>query len=246
VARWEETRWAGSTVLSQLVRSGRKPDETVILRATAEKRVANSALERRDAADRARGGVVTEEVTWSCTLEILRPSTGEILGEFAGQVAIDPFANTGEEEFDPDAPMTHLLERMAGEALTWAAKALPESAPDRDPPPLRLAMSPAFTAAQRDVGLQTMDALAAEVWLQNRARFLTPSLDERQLTSVSQLPPSLWVLDAQDGASLLPGDVILEVDDGPPLPQVLYRKHLAGGVAVTVRRGTAELEVMTP
>jgi hypothetical protein len=247
VSRWGEAAWTASTVVPQLIRAGRKPDEALVLRATAEKRVANSAMERRDADDRAKGGIVTEEVTWLCTLELVRPSTGEVLGEFTGQLTVDPFTPTGEEEFDPDAPMTHLLERMALEALEWTAKALPDDAPDLDALPVTLAMSPAVTAAQDDTGLSAMDALTAEVWVQNRARFLTPKLPEDRVSDVSRLPLGLLVLDARAGAGVLPGDVILRVDGAAPLPQILYRKRLrGGGVPVTVKRGGAELDTLIP
>ncbi|MEW5737649.1 MAG: hypothetical protein AB1938_01920 [Myxococcota bacterium] len=247
VTKWQENSWTASTVVPQVIRSGRKPDEAVVLRATAEKRVASSAMERRDADDKAKGGIVTEEVTWVCELELVRPTTGEVLANFVGQVTIDPFTPTGEEEFDPDSAMTHLLERMSLEALKVAAGALPEDAPDVDPASVTVAMSPAVTAAQADTGLSSMDALAAEVWVQNRARFLTPKLPLEQVTAAARLPLGLLVLEAKDGASVQPGDVIVRVDDQPPLPQVLARARLKGvPVTVTVKRGSAQVEAVIP
>jgi hypothetical protein len=247
VSRWEQPSWTASTVVPQLFRAGRRPDETLVLRATAEKRVATSAMERRDAKGLAEDGVVAEEVTWVCAVELVRPSTGEVLGEVTGQVTVDPFTPTGEEEFDPDAPMTHLLERLTLEARRWSAKALPDDAPDVGAPGIRLAMSPAVTAAEADTGLTAMDALARKVWVQNRARFLTPTLSEAQLSTVSRLPLGLLVLDASKGAGVEPGDVILRVDGEPPLPRVLYRKRLrGGGVPVTVKRGGVERDALIP
>lgn len=247
VTKWQDVSWTASTVVPQVIRSGRKPDEAVLLRATAEKRVASSAMERRDADDKAKGGIVTEEVTWVCELELVRPSTGEVLVNFAGQVTIDPFTPTGEEEFDPDSAMTHLLEKMALEALKVAARALTEDAPDVNGAPVTLAMSPALTAAQPDTGLPSMDALAAEVWVQNRARFLTPKLSLDHVTTAARMPLGLLVLEAKDGASVQPGDVIVRVDDQPPLPQVLARARLKGvPVQVTVKRGSAQVEALIP
>jgi len=245
VSNWKLAAWTASTVVPMVIRSGRKPDEAVIVRATAEKRVASSAMERRDKDDLAKGGVVTEEVTWVCEVELVRPSTGEVLAEYQGEVKVDPFTPTGEEEFDPDAPMTHLLEKMTLDALKLAAKALPDGAPDVAPAPVTLAMSPAVTAAQPDTGLQAMDALAAEVWVQNRARFLTPALPEAQLTTVARLPLGLLVLDAKDGTGVLPGDVIVRVDEAPPLPQVLARARLKGvPVPVTMKRGSSQVDAL--
>ncbi|MCC6334115.1 MAG: hypothetical protein IT380_09035 [Myxococcales bacterium] len=247
VTKWQEVSWTASTVVPQVIRSGHKPDEAVVLRATAERRVASSAMERRDADDKAKGGIVTEEVTWVCELELLRPSTGEVLVNFAGQVAIDPFTPTGEEEFDPDAAMTHLLEKMGLAALKVAASALAEDAPEAKASPVTLAMSPAVTAAQPDTGLSSMDALAAEVWVQNRVRFLTPRLPEDQVSAAARMPLGLLVVEAQDGASVQPGDVIVRVDDQPPLPQVLARARLKGvPVQVTVKRGGAQVEALIP
>jgi hypothetical protein len=247
VSKWHEVSWTASTVVPQLVRAGRKPDEAVVLRASAEKRTASSAMERRDAHDMARGGIVTEEVTWACEVELLRPSTGEVLLVFAGHLTVDPFTPTGEEEFDPDAPMTHLLEKMSLEAFAVAAGALPDGAPDLGALPITVAMSPAVTAAQPDTGLSSLDALAAEVWVQNRARFLTPKLPEDQVTTAARLPLGLLVLEANDGTPLRPGDVIIRVDDQPALPQVLARARLKGvPVPVTLKRGNAQVEAVLP
>lgn len=248
VSKWAEASWRASTVVPQLIRQGFKPDEAVVLRTTAERRTSSSAMERRDASDLAKGGVVTEDVQWLAQVEVLRPSTGEVLAEFSAEVKVDPFAPpTGDEEFDPDVALTRLVEKLGLEALGWAAKALPDGAPDVDPPPLTLAMTPAITTAHLDSGVATMDALTAEVWVQNRARFLTPSLPEAVVMAVARQPLGLYVVEAKDGAGVQAGDVILRVDKAPPLPQVLYRKRLRGvPVPVTVKRGGAQVDASIP
>lgn len=251
VTRWEdEGAWVATNVLPLLTRSGNPPDQAVVLRATAERRVASQVKETQDAKGRARGNAVTEETTWVCTVELLHPSTRVVLAELSAEVTVDPFAApTGEEEFDPAAPMTHLLERLAKDALSVAAKYRVERAAVKEAG-LTLALTPAVTTVQPDTNLATMDALAGEIWVQNRARFLAPWLSDEQAAKAARMQPGLWVVGAAstDASSRVEaGDLITRVDGDAPLPQVLARKRLAGvPVQVTVRRNGNETEALVP
>jgi hypothetical protein len=133
--------------------------------------------------------------------------------------------------------MTRLLELLAREALDVASK----YAEPHEPPPslaVTFAESPATTASFPDPVVARMDPLQAELWLQNRAKFLSPWLDDGQLAKLVKLGPGLWVVGAPAGAGVQPGDLVVQVDGAAPQRQVLARRRLsATPVQVKVRRG---------
>lgn len=247
VTRWEdEGAWVASNAVPLLVRSGVNPEKALVLRVKAEKRVASLTQEARDAKGRARAASATENTTWVCTAELLHPSSRLTLAELSAEVTVDPFAQAGpEDEFDPDAPMTHLAEQLTRDALELALK----FAQAREAPPalaVTLAESPAFTASFPDPQVAALDPLAAELWLQNRARFLSPWLDDRQASKLVKLGPGLWVVAAPATAGVQPGDLIVEIDDSAPQRQILARRRLvATPVQVHVLRGGSGPKVET-
>jgi len=247
ITRWEEPGWLGNTAVPLLARSAIPVDQAVLIRTTAEQRLASSTQEREDEKGRAKGGVASEERTWLLTVELLHPSSRAILAELSAKVTIDPFATpTGEEEYDEAPPMTHLLESLTREALRivrrWEA-----DRPAASDSGLTLALSPAITAAQPDADAAQTDALQAEVWMQARAKFLSPWLTDEQLTKLARTAPSLVVMAAPGGGSVQPGDLILSIDGQPALPQVLARKRLTGvPVEVRVGRGGNERDAVIP
>ncbi len=247
ITRWEEPGWLGNTAVPLLARSALPVDQAVLIRTTVEQRLASSTQEREDDKGRAKGGVASQETTWLLTVELLHPSSRQILAELSAQVVIDPFAEpTGEEEYDDAAPMTHLLERLTLEALRIARRWEIERPAARDSG-LTLALSPAITAGQPDAAAAQTDALQAEIWMQARARFLSPWLSDGQASKLARTGPSLLVLAAPGGASVQPGDLLLSIDGQPPLPQVLARKRLTGvPVEVRVGRGGNERDAVIP
>ena len=236
VSRWEEPGWLGNSAVPLLAHAAVPVDQAVLIRSTVEQRVASSTQEREDEKGRAKGGVASQEVTWLITVELIHPSSRLIHAELSAQVMIDPFAQpTGEEEFDDAAPMTHLLEKLTREALHIARDWQIERPPVADTG-LTLALSPAITAAHPDAALAQTDALQAEIWMQARARFLSPWLTDDQAAKLARTVQSLLVVAAPGGGSVQPGDLILNIDGQPPLPEVLARKRLTG-VPVQVRIG---------
>lgn len=249
VTKWEDDgAWVASNALPLLVRSGVPADRGLVLRVTAEKRVGSQLQERADAKGRARGGSATEEVTWVCTVELLHPSTRLQLVELSAEVTIDPFATpTAEDEFDPAHPMTHLLEKLVKDALEVAAKFPPVPKPSVPTFRVTLAESPAQTAGFPDPTIVKMDALTLEMWMQGRAKFLSPWLDDKQAATLATAGRGLWVVSAPGEAGVQPGDLIIDIDGAIAQRQVLARKRLTvTPVQVKVRRGTAELETTVP
>ena len=247
ITRWQEPGWLGNTAVPALVKAAIPAEQAVLLRATVEQRLGSSVQEREDAKGLAKGGVATQETTWLVTVELFHPSSRQLLAELSGKVTVDPFAEpTGEEEFDPAPPMTRLLETLTREALRIARRWEVDGPTARDSA-LTLALSPALTAAQPDAAAAQVDALQAEIWMQARARFLSPWLSEDQAAKLARVAPSLMVMAAPGGAAVQPGDLILSIDGQPPLPQVLARKRLRGvPIEVRVGRGGMERDAVIP
>lgn len=247
ISRWEEPGWLGNTALPIVSKAAVPVDQALLIRTTAEQRIGSSTQEREDSKGLAKGGLATHETQWLVTLELLHPSSRTIIAELSGQVVIDPFAQpTGEEEFDEAAPMTHLVETLTREALRIARRWEIDRPTAKDLG-LTLALSPAITAAQPDAAAAQTDALQAEIWMQARARFLSPWLTDDQASKLARTVPSLFVVAAPGDASVQPGDLILSVDGQPALPQVLARKRLAGApVEVRVGRAGNERDAVIP
>lgn len=247
VSRWEEPGWLGNTAVPLLARAAVPVDQAVLIRTTVEQRLASSTQEREDAKGLKKGGVASQETTWLVTVELVHPSSRAIVAELTAQVVIDPFAElTGEEEYDAAAPMTHLLERLTREALKIARRWELDRPTARDSG-LTLALSPAITASQPDSAEAQTDALQAEIWMQARARFLSPWLTDDLAAKLARTTPSLLVVAAPGGGSVQPGDLILSVDGQPALPEVLARKRLTGvPVEVRVGRGGNERDAVIP
>lgn len=247
ISRWDEPGWLGNTAVPVLARAAVPVDQAVLIRSTIEQRVASSTQEREDSKGLARGGVATQETTWLVNVELLHPSSRAVIAELSGQVVIDPFAEpTGEEEFDAAPPMTRLLETLTREALGIARRWELER-PAVNDSGLTLALSPAITAAQPDSDAAQTDALQAEIWMQARARFLSPWLTDDQAARLARTAPSLVVMAAPGESPLQPGDLILSIDGQPALPEVLARKRLTGvPVEVRVGRGGNERDAVIP
>lgn len=247
ISRWEEPGWLGNTAVPALAKAAVPVDQAVLIRTTVEQRLGSSIQEREDSKGLRKGGVASQETTWLVNVELLHPSSRSIIAELSGSVLIDPFAQpTGEEEFDDAAPMTHLLETLTKEALRIARRWELDrpTAPDSG---LTLALSPAITAAQPDAAAAQTDALQAEIWMQARARFLSPWISDEQASKLARTAASLFVVAAPGAASVQPGDLILSIDGQPALPEVLARKRLAGvPVEVRVGRGGNERDAVIP
>lgn len=245
VSRWEEPGWLGNTAVPVLTRAAIPVDQAVLIRSVIERRQGSSTQEREDSKGLAKGGVASQETTWLATVELLHPSSRAVIAELGGSVLIDPFAQpNGEEEFDPAPALTHLLEALTQEAVRIAKRWQLDGPSVRDSG-LTLALSPAITATQPDAALAMKDALGAEVWIQARARYLTPWLPEDLFLKVARTPQGIYVVAAPGGSEVQAGDVIYSVDGAPALPEVLARKRLKGvPVEVKVGRGGQERDAV--
>lgn len=252
VLDWDQhAAWNASDAVPLLLRGGLRPREALVLRMAVERRVQSEIQHAEDPLGRRRSASASEVTTWAARAELLHPSSEHLLAEVEAQVAVDPFAPpTGEEEFDPSPALTHLIERVAAEALALV-RPFSVRRPERPSVQLSLAQTPAMTRdlalldTQGPGAISGMDALTAQLWLENRARFLTPTLSDREVRQVARGRRGLWVRAAPETGSLRRGDVLIEVDGEAPLAEVLTRKRLSGLlIPVRIARDAVEVDAL--
>jgi hypothetical protein len=125
------------------------------------------------------------------------------------------------------------MENLTREALTAIADHL-KAPREPSPAPGTVALIPwqAFDYAEEGRpahlgALAMMDPLDAELLRQQRLRFANPVVELPVLDRMTRLPAGLHVLSAPDAGTLAPGDVILQIEGQPALPQGLARTRLA-------------------
>lgn len=246
LTRWDDDGWQGNTAVPLLGRMYVSADQALLLRSTAEHRVGTSAQRREDTSGKAKN-VLSQERSWMVAVELVHPSTRHILAELKAEAVVDQFAAPTEEgEFDPDPQLTRLLESLTAEVLHIARRweAGWPAAPDSE---LLLALSPALTAAQPDAAASQPDALSREIWLQARARFLSPWLKDDQAAKLAKAPLGLLVVSAPSGSAVQSGDLILSIEGQPALPEVYARTRLRGRpVPVRLGRNGNEWDGLLP
>ncbi len=250
----DNSGWVSTTALERVTHSGEKAERVVMLRPWAERRVTQTSSETVDQKGKVRGGNSNEETLYLGHVEVVHPSSREVLVEVTGEAKTDPFAEASPDaDFDPAPVLTALMARLTSEAIATVARL----APSREVKPdfgLKLALSPSASLAYKEEGRpsgtdesQALDPVAQELFVDNRARMLAPFLTDAQLAKVEKAPLGLFVAAAPAGSKLLEGDVITQIDGGPPLPQRLYRLRFAEvPVQLQVQRGGAQTEIVFP
>lgn len=229
----DDNAWAASDAVTLLAPYHLRPEQGLVLRAWAERRTQSAQGELIDAKGRAVGQSTVEETTYLGHVEVIHPSTRQRVVEISGEVKADPFAERTDDGADPTPELTGLMEKLTHEALRAVEDHL--QAPREPSPALaRVAFIPwqAFEYAEEgrpaQLGaLASMDPLDAEVLRQQRLRFANPGLETAVLDRMLRLPAGLYVLSAPETGKLAPGDVILQLEGHPALPQVLARARLA-------------------
>ncbi|MBX7113573.1 MAG: hypothetical protein K1X64_04495 [Myxococcaceae bacterium] len=254
----DDSAWVATNALPLLLASGSRPDQGVVIRPWAEKREGNSSQETSDAKGRSRGAGQSMEMSYLGHLEIVHPSSREVLVELTGEVKVDPFsAPTDEDEYDPAKALTHLMESLMRKALAELTEYAPERNSSSAPFPYVLALTPKTALAYQGdsqtafetTALGKLDALEADLVQQSRARFACRTLSDLDAAKAVRLPPGLLVVEIPaEGSKLSKGDVLLQIDQDPALPQRLARQWLTGlPVQVKVRKaGGGETEVVLP
>lgn len=240
----DNNAWAATTAATLLPPYQLKPEQVMLLRAWAEKRVLTSRQAVSDARGRQLGSGVVEEVTYVVHVELVHPSTQATVVELQDEVQVDPFAQRADDEPDPAPDLTALASRLVEDVLgeldgqwrsygrpRWREKPLRKD----DPPPVKLTVraNPAalytFGDAARpalEITLAGLNELERELLQVQVIRFLNPGLDLKEATRLSRLPPGLEIATAPARLGLQPGLLIVEVQGQPAAPQMLQRARL--------------------
>ncbi len=243
----DDNAWAATDVVSQLPSYNIRPEQAVVLRPWAERRIHTAQKELYDAKGRGIGLQAVQETTYVAHVEILHPSKQQTLVEVSGEAVVDPFAEKPEEDADPAPELTALVEGLTKEAL----KALDDAfAPPSPPKPfdLKLAFNPQealrFTngaGASLELELAKMDPVESELVKVNRVKFANPGMDDAQASKLTRLIGGLYVVAPAPKEQLAPGDLITTLDGHPAMPQSLHRARFSTTpVNARVRRATGD------
>jgi hypothetical protein len=250
----DDNAWVATNVVSLLPSVSLRAENAVVLRPWAERRLFTSQKELLDAKGRHVGMTTVQETTFIGHIEVLHPSSQEMLVDVSSEVTPDPFAERNDDEADPSPELTRLMERLAAaaaDALEEYARA-PTTPQDLDFK-YRFCPKGAFTYADEgrpaiEFELTRMDPVEAELFTQGRVRFANPGISDADASKLGKLPAGLLVIDAKDGGKVQPGDLLMAIDGQPALPQSLERLRFAPVPAqVKVRRPSGEItEVVLP
>ena len=247
--------WVASTALPLLISSGHRADQGVIIRPWVERRKNSSAQETFDKKGKATGMATMEETIYLGHVDVVHPSSSQVLIEMSGEVKVDPFTSEEvEDESDPARPLTKMMAALMQEAVrVLASQAMRR--PVRPELGLTVALTPQATLSYSEDGkpstavdLAAKEPVAQEIFVQDRAKFLAPFLSTAELPKVVKMPVGTYVVAAPPGAKVSPGDLLLTIDGAPALPQVLARLRFSDVPAqVRVRKLSGEeTEVLLP
>jgi hypothetical protein len=250
----EDNAWAATTFLTLLPGVAVRPENAAVLRAWAEKNLIAQQGEVLDKRGRRIGQAVSQELSYVGHVEVIHPSSSEVLVEVTGTVKVDPFAEPPKDDSDPAPELTRLMEQLTARALGAVAEWA--KAPGTPKPlGLTLGFNPkaAFSYAEdsrpsMELAMAAMDPVELELLTQSRIRFANPGISEAEVPKLAKMPGGLYVLSAEPPSQLARGDLIVRLDGEPALPQLLQRRRFAVvPIQAQVRRPSGELiEVLLP
>jgi len=212
----ERRDWTANTAVPLLRTADIRPEQAVVLRARVASGEASSQQEVQGASGSAVGKAA--ELHWRATVEILQPSTGQLLVETSSEAHADPFSPRGSDAatLQPGS----VLEHAATEAL---ARLRGRWTPPRTPRgPVLLTWT--VVPAPEGLLLQGLDAEVQRLALLQTAN---PGLDEPEAAHLARLPPGVLVREAPLGFRLRPGDLVLSIDSALANAAALARCRFA-------------------
>jgi hypothetical protein len=219
----DDNAWVASNAVVRLASQGVRAEQGLVLRPWAERRVQSALRELQDAQGRPTGVGNVEETTFVGHVEVLHPSSGQVVVEVTGEAVSDPFTQREDEGegADPTPVLTRLMVDLTREALSALDGTLRPPRPP-SPPLAQVALLP-WEALDLASTLAPLDALDAEVVRHQRLRFANPALGPDAVARLSRLPAGLYVLEAPEGGKLALGEVVVSLEGVPALPQALAR-----------------------
>ena len=227
----ERKDWTATTAFPLLHAADIRPRQAVVLQARVQSGQSASQQEVQGASGSEVGAAA--ELHWRATVEILQPSTGQLVVETFAEAHADPFAGGGTDAAlrEPGA----VLERAAKEALdrlkgTWT--------PPRNP---RGPVLLTWTVVPAPEG-RLSRGLDAEVQRLALLQTANPGLDETEAAQLARLPPGVLVRESALGFRLRPQDLVLSIDSAPANAAALARCRFATSpTALEVRGPDARL-----
>jgi hypothetical protein len=216
VLHQERLDWTGTTAVPLLRAANIHPEQAVVVQARVETGQAASQQEVQGSGGSAVGAAA--ELHWRATVEVLQPSTGQLLVETSAEARADPFAGGG-----TDAASTQpgaVLERAAGEALARLRGSWTPPRPPHGPLLLTWTVVPAPEG-------RLSHGLDAEVQRLQLLQTANPGLDEAEAARLSRLPPGVLVREAPLGFRLRAEDLVLSIDSAPANAAALARCRFA-------------------
>lgn len=246
----------GSDLALGLADRGIAPTQAIVFRPWAERRIQSAYKEVYDARGKPMGRQRVEETQIVARLEVFHSASREILAVVTETIDIDPLVPR-----DSTDPLPELTERMT-QMMAAALDAIEERAPGE-----RLRRDPGFTwlwnpraaleyaTEGRPALVETLhavDPLEQELLIDARLRFFHPNLDDATAGRLKRLPGGLYITEVGPSAQgvLQPGDLIVEIEGEPALPQVLHRAMRRASpdrpVPMKVRRNATIEEIALP
>lgn len=235
VSATADNPFLGSNLALGLADRGLSPMRAIVFRPSAERRTQSEVKQVFDGQGRPKGHARVEQSSVLVKLEVFHSASREILAELTGRAELDPFAER--DPSDPTPELTALLTRMMKAALDELEKRAPGVPLEREPgfsflwcPKTALEFvlegKPALSAA-----LERMDPLEQDIATEARLRFFYPKLDDRSLARLKRSPAGLLVTEVSPGLAdqLAEGDLVVEINGEPALPQVLQRALRSSG-----------------
>jgi hypothetical protein len=243
--------WVATTALQLMISSGARPEQGLMIRPWAERRMASASHETEDAKGRGAGRSDSEETVYVGHIEVVHPSTHSVLMEAETMLKVDPFAATPDAEFDPAPALTAMMEKLMTQAVSKATK-WSSSRKLSELPKLQFSYTPQHALEWADemreaatVEFAKMDIVDQEMFLAARARYLNPTLKHDEAMKLSHLGAGLRV--TQGGKNLVPGDLIVALGPVPAAPQVWQRLRFSGPFIAKVKKENGNLiEMLLP
>lgn len=252
----DNNAWLSTNALPILLQGGGQPETAIIVRPWAEEFRMQAAATAADTKDRLRAASMQSEVRYRGHIELVHPSTAEVLVELEGDALSRPFDadEMAEQDFDPAPALTHLMERLLVDALREAQPWLrgPSAAPGVDWVGGLTPVTSLGFAVEGQVGgsdfLASLDEIDREVLGAARARFAMPGLSSDSAAAVAKMGQGFYVTAPCAGGRLSAGDLIVDLGGRPALPQVMARQRFSGAptLATVVRPNGERTQVMLP
>lgn len=222
----ERHDWTANTAVPLLRAAAIGPEQGVVVQARVESAQAASQQEVRGASGSAVGAAA--ELRWRATVEVLQPSTGQVLVETSAEARADPFARGGTEA--ATLQPAGVLERAASEALAHLSGSWAPPRPPRGPVLVTWTVVPAPEGS-------LLHGLEAEVLRLQLLQMANPGLDEEEAARLSRLPPGVLVRASSLGFRLRAEDLVLSIDGAPANAAALARCRFATSPMVLEVRG---------